>query len=94
MIQTENKIPFTPSPRQQSLRINDVGYDYVRFTIFDIDYSITDVNLFSELYKPVYKFTAGNGNILNISYSTPLPSEINWKNFIFKNYDAKKKEVM
>lgn len=81
-------------PRQQSLRINDFGFDYVRFTIFDTDYSITDVALFIDLFTPAYSFTTDESNTISMSYDCPNPNQIDWKAFIFRNYDAKKREVM
>lgn len=80
-------------PRQQSLRINDFGFDYVRFTIFDTDYSITEPSLFAKVFEPSYRIKATEGNIISMVYDCPNPDEINWKSFIFANYDAKRKEV-
>lgn len=80
-------------PRQQSLRINDFGFDYVRFTIFDTDYSITDPRLFAKLFEPSYRVTANEGCVISVVFDCPKPNEINWKSFIFTNYDAKRKEV-
>lgn len=94
MITAEQKTQFTTSPRQQSLRINDFGFDFVRFTIFDTDYSITDPELFKAVFEPSYRVEAQEGNIISMVYDIPSPSEIDWKGFIFTNYDAKRKEVV
>jgi len=94
MIQTENKTSFTASKRQQSLRVNDFGFDFVRFTIFDIDYTITDPELFKALFTPFLQLKSQAGNVIDVVYDCPNPNDINWKSFIFANYDAKKKEVM
>ncbi len=94
MIQAENNAQKALTlPRQQSLKINDFGYDFVRFTIFDTDYSITEPSLFAKIFEPSYRINASEGNIISMEYDCPNPNEINWKSFIFTNYEAKRKEV-
>lgn len=93
LIKPEAKRDFQTSPRQQSLRINDFGFDFVRFTIFDTDYSISEPSLFAKLFEPSYTIKADSSNVINVVYDCPNPNEIDWKRFIFSNYDMKVKEV-